>query len=63
MTGEKRTIWNDVEMGGGVQGGGGCQCVCVCVCEGVSGVGEGGRGGTIISWHKTTNSCNRGEVC
>ena len=59
MTGEKRTIWNDIEMGGGVQGGG----VGVCVCEGVSGEGEGGRGGTIISWHKTTNSCNRGEVC
>ena len=39
MTGEKRTIWNDIEMGGGVQGGGGGgQCVCVCV--GVSGEGE-----------------------
>ena len=43
--------------------GGGCRCGGVCVCEGVSGEGEGGRGGTIISWHKTTNSCNRGEVC
>ena len=31
MTGEKRTIWNDIEMGGGVQGGGGVG-VCVCVC-------------------------------
>ena len=28
MTGGKRTIWNDIEMGGGVQGGG-CRCVCV----------------------------------
>ena len=48
--------WGEECRGGGVS-------VCVCVCEGVSGVGEGGRGGTIISWHKTTNSCNRGEVC
>ena len=31
MTGEKRTIWNDIEMGGGVQGGGVSVCVCVCV--------------------------------
>ena len=37
MTGEKRTIWNDIEMGGVVQGGGG---VGMCVCGGVSGEGE-----------------------
>ena len=37
MTGEKRTIWNDVEMGGGVQGGGVSVCVCVCVCVCVKG--------------------------
>ena len=61
MTGEKRTIWNDIEMGGGVQGGGVPVCVCVALCMGQ--VWGGGRGGTIISWHKTTNSCNRGEVC
>ena len=23
-------------------------CVCVCVCEGVSGVGEGGRGAQLF---------------
>ena len=47
--------WGEECRGGGVG-----VCVCVCVCEGVS--GEGGRGGTIISWHKTTNSCNRGKL-
>ena len=30
MTGEKRTIWNDIKMGGGVQGGGG---VGMCVWQ------------------------------
>ena len=34
MTGEKRKIWNDIEMGGGVQGGGGCRYVCVALCMG-----------------------------
>ena len=38
MTGEKRTIWNDVEMGGGVQGGG----AGVCVCGIMHGTGVGG---------------------
>ena len=39
MTGEKRTIWNDIEMGGGVQGGGGAG---VCVCGIMHGTGVGG---------------------
>ena len=48
--------WGEECRGGGVG-------VCVCGIMHETGVGGGGgRGGTIISWQKTTNSCNRGEL-